>query len=92
MKEEEKAVSSIAKNPKYFYSYAKKSNIIKSCVGHLLDKDNNYEFVTGKMADLLQKQYTSVFSTSSQRNFLLIMIAKMESQRLNSMRLTLSLP
>ena len=51
--EETKAVSVIKSNPKYFYSFARKFSKVKSG-----------EFVSDpqKMADLLQKQFCSVFS------------------------------
>ena len=60
--EEEKAVSNIKKNPKFFYAYAKKNSKVKTRVGPLLDKMGEYEHDFKKMADLLQDQYTSVFS------------------------------
>ena len=58
------ATSKIKKNPKYFYSYAKRFSKTKPKVGPLMDPvkniitDDSYE-----MANLLQDQYKSVFVT-----------------------------
>ena len=60
--EEEVAVNAIKRNSKFFYSYAKKFSKVKNKIGPLLD---NNVLVTDpkKMADILSKQYSSVFST-----------------------------
>ena len=60
--EEEKAVTAIQKNPKYFYAYAKRNCKVKTKVGPLLDTQGEYEFDPGKMADILQDQHVSMFS------------------------------
>ena len=55
-------MNKIKKNSKFFYLYAKKLSKVKNKIGPLLDKD---VLVTDpkKMADILSKQYSSVFST-----------------------------
>ena len=57
-----KAVDSIRKNPKYFYSYAKKFSTLSSRVGPLLDSNNLYTGSSKEMAEILSNQYKSVFS------------------------------
>ena len=59
---EEKAVESLKKNPSYFYSYAKRAAKSHSKVGPLFDKNNNLQSNHKVIADLLQQQYTEVFS------------------------------
>ena len=59
---EEIAVSTIKTNPKFFYSYAKKSRKAKSRVGPLFDKEGVLQNDSNIMANLLQSQYSSVFS------------------------------
>jgi hypothetical protein len=60
--QEMKAINAIKTNPKYFYSYAKKFSKTKSKIGPLLDENNEYTSSSKKMADILSKQYQSVFS------------------------------
>ena len=59
---ESKAVSSIKNNPRYFYSYAKKNNKLKTTVGPLNQKCGGLTDDPKTMADILQQQYASVFS------------------------------
>ena len=59
---EGKAILKIIENPRYFFSYAKKHAKRKSTVGPLLDENNDLEHDPKKMADILQTQYSSVFS------------------------------
>ena len=61
-KEEEEVVSKIKADPKFFYSYAKKSSKVKCKVGPLKNEMGNFEADPKKIADLLQKQFCSVFS------------------------------
>ena len=61
-KQEEKAVRAIQENPRFFFSYAKRSAKSKSRVGPLFDKLKKIQKDPKKMADLLQDQYSSVFS------------------------------
>jgi len=56
-------VQAIKANTKYFYSYAKTNSKMKPRVGPLYDKKKNIFIDSSKeMADLLQQQYSSVFS------------------------------
>ena len=59
---EKKAVEAISENPSYFFSYSKRFSKQGSTVGPLLDKQHNLQQNPKKMADLLQDQYSSVFS------------------------------
>ena len=49
-------------DPKFFFSYAKRFSKLKSNIGPLLDKEGKLHSDPQKMADMLQDQYTSVFS------------------------------
>ena len=62
LEDERRAIDTIRENPKYFYSYSKKHAKRKSTVGPLIDKDNKLQQDHKKIADMLQDQYTSVFS------------------------------
>ena len=62
---EGKAILKIIENPRYFFSYAKKHAKRKSTVGPLLDENKDLEHEPKKMADILQHQYSSVFSDPS---------------------------
>ena len=59
---ESKAVNSIKKNPRYFYSFAKQSNKLKSTIGPLINSEGNLTHDPKAMSDILQQQYCSVFS------------------------------
>lgn len=56
------AVKKIKKNPSYFYSYVKKKSKKRSKVGPLKNCNGSIISSPSKMADLLQKQFCSVFS------------------------------
>ena len=60
-KEEERAIKSIKKNPKYFYSYAKRKTTTRAAVGPLV---SGAETVTDPRAigDIMQDQYKKSFS------------------------------
>ena len=60
--DEAKAVEAIKKNPKYFFSYAKRFSKVKTRIGPLLKKNGEYTTSSKEMADILQEQYKSVFS------------------------------
>ena len=60
---EGKAVNAIKTNPKYFFIYAKKFSTMKSSIGPLLNSAKELVSCPLKMADILSKQYSSVFST-----------------------------
>jgi len=55
-------VEKIKCNPKFFYSYAKSLSQIRSSINMLFDNDESIITDTKKMADLLQEQFSSVFS------------------------------
>ena len=60
--QEQKAVESIKKNPKYFFTYVKKFSKVKQAVGPLLNAAKQYVTDSKEMAEILIKQYSSVFS------------------------------
>ena len=58
-----KAVESVKKNPKYFFSYAKRFSKLKSNVGPLRSvATSRLQHDPKQMAELLQDQYSAVFS------------------------------
>ena len=67
---EAKAVNSIKKNSKYFFSYANKLSKTASKVGPLTDKNGNVVTDSKDMADILAKQFCSVFSPQTEPNSL----------------------
>ena len=60
---ENRAIEKFKSNPKFFYSYARSLSTIKSSIKF----DANQEITTDtkQMADLLQEQFSSVFSDPS---------------------------
>ena len=67
-KEEAKAVAAIKSNPKYFYSFAKRQKSCKSRIGPLLVDKEEFTSDATVMANMFQKQYSSVFSDSNNPN------------------------
>ena len=63
-----RALEKIKANPKFFYSYAKSLSKILSSINMLFDGDKEITTDPQKMADLLQAQFTSVFSDPSAPN------------------------
>ena len=61
---EQKAIDKIKDNPSYFYSYVKKRSKKRCKVGPLKDSNGDIVSKPSEMADLLQKQFCSVFSSS----------------------------
>lgn len=59
---ERRAVQSIKENPRFFFSYSKRHAKCKCNIGPLLDLHNKLQQDPKEMADILQHQYTSVFS------------------------------
>ena len=57
-----KAVEKIKSNPKFFYSYAKSHSQIKSSLSMLFNKEKNITTDPKEMADVLQDQFSSVYS------------------------------
>ena len=66
--EEKKAIDAIKKNPKFFYAYAKKHSKIKPKIGPLKRSDGTFTTDQQEIAELLSKQYCSVFSKPVQCN------------------------
>ena len=62
---ENRAVEKIKSNPKFFYSYARSLSTIKSSINMLFDANQEITTDTKQMADLLQEQFSSVFSDPS---------------------------
>ena len=60
--EERRAVQNIKLNPRFFFSYAKRHAKCKSNIGPLLDLNKKLQQDPKIMANILQGQYTSVFS------------------------------
>ena len=65
---ESNAVNKIKTNSKFFYSYAKSLSKIKSSINMLFDKNSEITTDPQKMADLLQEQFSSVFSDPNSSN------------------------
>jgi ribonuclease P/MRP protein subunit RPP40 len=63
--EENKAISNIVINPKFFFAYAKKKGTVQSKVGPLY-KENEIISDPKEMAECLQEQFKSVFSSPDQ--------------------------
>ena len=64
---EKKAIKSIKKNVKYFFTYAKKFSKTNSKIGPLKNKLKKYVYKNTEIAELLSQQYLSVFSKPEQR-------------------------
>ena len=60
--DEKRAINTVSVNPRYFFSYAKRFSKKRTNIGPLIDRDNNLQQDPKKMADMLQDQYSSVFS------------------------------
>ena len=61
---EQKAIDKIKDNPNYFYSYVKKKSKKRCKIGPLKNSAGDIISKPSEMADLLQKQFCSVFSSS----------------------------
>ena len=59
---EKKAIATILENPRFFFSYSKQFAKRKSTVGPLLNENGDLEHDPEPMSNLLQSQYSSVFS------------------------------
>ena len=62
MRKEAEILEKIKLNPKAFYSYAQRKRKVKCKVGPLIDQNGNLQSDHKTMADILQKQYTKMFS------------------------------
>ena len=56
------AIKAMKTNPRFFFSYAKRFSVLKSKIGPLLNSQNEYANSSYEMANILAKQYSSVFS------------------------------
>ena len=65
---ESKAVSTIKSNPRFFYSYAKRFAKTKSSVAPIRDHLGILHTEPAEKAELLQSQYTTVFSDPNSAN------------------------
>ena len=63
MKREKEALNKIKRNPRYFYSYAKRFSKIREKVGPLLNEEGETVSDPFLMAEVLRKQYESAFSS-----------------------------
>ena len=61
-KGEKRAVEKIKVNPKYFYSYAKSFSKVKHSISTLLNRDKKLVTERKELANILQQQFSSVFS------------------------------
>ena len=61
-REEEEAVATIKSNPRYFYSYARNRQKMKTPIGPLNNESGTLTNDPGEMANILADQYNSVFS------------------------------
>ena len=62
---ERRAIETIKVNPRFFFSYSKQFAKRKSTVGPLLNENGDLEHDPKTMSDMLQHQYSSVFSDPS---------------------------
>ena len=60
---EAKAVNSIKRNSKYFFSYAKKFSSVKTGIGPFIDATKDLVTNPIKMAKMLAEQYSRAYST-----------------------------
>ena len=65
---EEQAVGKIKTNSKYFYSYAKRYSKQKQSISMLFDKNGNIHTKYNEIDNILQDQFTSVFSNPLDTN------------------------
>ena len=66
MYQENKAIHAIKKNSKFFFSYVNKMSKSKTKIGPLLNEDEMYTSDPKEMANILAKQFASVFSQPKQ--------------------------
>ena len=66
--EECKAIENIKRNPKFFFTYAKKFSKVKVGIGPLIDATKSLIVCPRKMAEILSRQYCSVFSQPQHPN------------------------
>ena len=59
---ERKAIEKIKANPRAFFTYSKSKSKTTTTIGPLLDKDKKLQTDPLTMSNILQDQYTKVFS------------------------------
>ena len=64
-RKEKLAIKAIKTNSRFFFSYAKQFSVTKSKVGPLLNEQNEFTGSSYEMANILSRQYSSVFSKPS---------------------------
>ena len=62
-KEEKKAIAKMKTKPKFFYKYVKKFSKVKQSITQLFDKKGEIQTNSKDLADILQNQFISVFSS-----------------------------
>ncbi|KAL5251660.1 hypothetical protein ACHWQZ_G017138 [Mnemiopsis leidyi] len=67
-KKERNAIETIRKNPKYFFSYAKHLQKMRSTIPVLRDEQGNLVADPTTKAEMLQRQYQKVFSDPAKAN------------------------
>lgn len=85
--EEQKAVESIKRNSKYFFTYANKFSKVKTGIGPLKDLADRIINCPRKMAEILSEQYQSVFSHPRHSGNLPHLLFPEEPQRESTMNL-----
>ena len=67
---ENKAINSIKKNSKYFFAYARKKAKVKTKIGPLLNANGELTQRSKEMAEILSRQYVTVFSVPKPENIM----------------------
>ena len=65
---EDKIADEAKENPKAFFSYVKEKRTTKDSIGPLLNNEGNLESDNGKMTEILNNQFSSVFTNERQTN------------------------
>ena len=67
---ENKAINSIKKNSKYFFAYVRKKAKVKTKIGPLLNANGELTQPSKEMAEILSRQYVTVFSVPKPENIM----------------------
>ena len=68
LKVDREAIEKMKKNPKFFYSYAKKSSKAVSSVGTLIGPNGELDSDSKEKSECLKMQYESVFTKPDEKN------------------------
>ena len=71
LEKEKQAIRKMKRDPKAFFSYAKRYAKTKSDIGPFFNQDGNPELDPHAIAEMLRKQYDSVFSSPKEENMIL---------------------